>query len=159
MSNIEKPSRENSDRYLARVRELVELLRAEDRTTGQLADLLCCTASGVRNYMRPLRYQGLIQAVGKIQFSHGGKNTLLLRIDPDQAKVDECLRVLAVTPNPGTSARDGNKVPRVKLSPELKVLCGDQYVVCKPVPVTPPRHWMDRVLFGDGPAPSARGVA
>lgn len=78
---------------LGRVEQVCKLLLCQDMTNGELADSLCVTPSGMRNYLAHLRRADLVEIIGKKNFGKGNICDLL-RIKRDEKAIEAMLKRL-----------------------------------------------------------------
>lgn len=146
---------------IGRVERLCALLLEEDMTQGEIADDMCVSKSAVRNYLASAKAAGLISVVGTRCFGNKGQLHEILRIKRDQPAIDAMMNELRESKNPTATInriKATKKVNKMKQDKARKVhTLYDKPSSVKMAPFKAPgRHYLDRALFGDGPA---RGVA
>lgn len=157
---MKNPPRKSSRtrNVLGKIERMCELLMIADRTMSELADELCASCSTARNYALHLKAADLIEVIGEKKFAGGSKHDLL-RIKRDPVAIAAMLKSLQEQPSTanlkGLVATSKKKALAKDKTRHVHKMKDDAPWLPKIAPAEPPgRHWTDKAMFGDGPAPS-----
>lgn len=155
-----KPTKKTSRtrNLIGKVERMCELLLLEDRTMQELANELCVSKSGARNYMAHLKNAKLIEIVGEKRFGDG-PNHEILRIKKDRVAIAAMLKALQEAPPTENlkvrATRSKIDAVRKDKTRHIHKMKDDQPFFPKIASAKPPgRYWLDTALFGSGSAPS-----